>query len=90
MARSVVNENVTVNDGVWYESTSEPGWQWKANTSSDEVVGHMFAYPLIYDLVAEDDDAMKDEVAALMDDIVGRSHSMVFLLRESCRMCENL
>ena len=71
MARSVVDENTTVHDkGVWHESSSEPGWKWKGDTSSDEVVGHMFAYPLVYDLVAEDN-AMKDEVVNLMDDIIG-------------------
>ena len=72
MARSVVDENVTVDGEAWHDSSSEPGWRWKGDTSSDEVVGHMFAYPLIYDLVAEDSAAMKDEVINLMDDIIGK------------------
>lgn len=38
MARSVVEENVSV-DGDWYNSSSEPGWKWKGDTSSDEVGG---------------------------------------------------
>ena len=72
MARSVVNENTTVDDQeAWHESSAEPGWKWKGDTSSDEVVGHMFAYPLVYDLVA-DDAAMKDEVVNLVDDIIGK------------------
>lgn len=73
MARSVVDENTTVYGEEWHESLAEPGWQWKGDTSSDEVVGHMFAYPLIYDLVADDDDAMREEVENLVDDIVGKS-----------------
>ena len=73
MARSVVDENVTVEGEAWHESSSEPGWQWKGDTSSDEVVGHMFAYPLVYDLVAEDDESMKEEVEGLVDDIIGKS-----------------
>lgn len=72
MARSVVDENVTVDGGNWHESSSVPGWKWKGDTSSDEVVGHMFAYPLVYDLVAEDDEAMKEEVENLIDDIIGK------------------
>jgi len=41
MARSVVEENVSV-DGDWYNSSSELGWKWKGDTSSDEVGGeHM-------------------------------------------------
>ena len=73
MARSVVDENTTVDDKeAWHESSTEPGWKWKGDTSSDEVVGHMFTYPLVYDLVAEDN-AMKDEVINLMDDIIGNT-----------------
>lgn len=37
MARSVVEENVTTGDGDWYNSTTELGWKWKGDTSSDEV-----------------------------------------------------
>ena len=73
MARSVVDENTTVDDKeAWHESSAEPGWKWKGDTSSDEVVGHMFTYPLVYDLVAEDN-AMKDEVMNLMDDVIGNT-----------------
>lgn len=53
MARSVLPVGQKIPDGKWYNSTAYPGWQWKGDTSSDEVVGHMWAYPLIYDLVAE-------------------------------------
>ena len=76
MARSVVDENVTVDGEEWHESSSEQGWLWKGDTSSDEVVGHMFAFPLVYDLVAEDDEAMKDEVETLVDDIIGKSYAV--------------
>ena len=37
MARSVVSENVTVEGGEWHNSSTEPGWKWKGDTSSDEV-----------------------------------------------------
>eukprot|EP01116_Phalansterium_solitarium_P014972 TRINITY_DN3293_c0_g2_i1.p2 TRINITY_DN3293_c0_g2~~TRINITY_DN3293_c0_g2_i1.p2 ORF type:complete len:654 (+),score=269.04 TRINITY_DN3293_c0_g2_i1:3242-5203(+) len=54
MARSVLKKtDPPPTDGKWYNSTVFPEWIWKGDTSSDEVVGHMFAYPLIHDLVAE-------------------------------------
>lgn len=89
MARSVVDENSTVDGEAWHDSSSEPGWRWKGNTSSDEVVGHMFAYPLIYDLVAEDDDTMKEEVESIVDDIIGKYIDQLFFLLVSrvCTFC---
>lgn len=70
MARSVVDENVSVS-GDWYNSSSEPGWKWKGDTSSDEVVGHMFAYPIVYDLVASTPEE-KNQVRELLDEVVGK------------------
>ena len=70
MARSVVKDNVTVVGGVWHESDSIPGWKWKGDTSSDEVVGHMWAYPLVHDLVADSDED-RQSVRNLVDSIVG-------------------
>ena len=37
MARSVVTENDTVEGDDWHNSTSDPGWKWLGDTSSDEV-----------------------------------------------------
>ena len=31
----------------WRNSTTRPGWVWKADTSSDELTGHTFFYPLL-------------------------------------------
>lgn len=41
--------------GVWRDS-ADGEHEWKADTSSDELVGHFFAYTLYYDLVAEDEE----------------------------------
>lgn len=38
--------------GVWHASTVMPGWTWKGDTSSDEVVGHVLACSTYYHLVA--------------------------------------
>lgn len=36
-------------------------WEWKGDTSSDEIVGHFFAYPIAYDLLP--DEELKRQVA---------------------------
>eukprot|EP01012_Entosiphon_sulcatum_P007568 TRINITY_DN13878_c0_g1_i1.p1 TRINITY_DN13878_c0_g1~~TRINITY_DN13878_c0_g1_i1.p1 ORF type:complete len:778 (-),score=92.44 TRINITY_DN13878_c0_g1_i1:7-2340(-) len=40
-------------DGHWHNSTAYLGWVWKGDTSSDEIAGHLFVYPIVYDLLAE-------------------------------------
>jgi len=55
--------------GEWYNSTVYPGWKWKANTSSDEIVGHLFLYPIFYDLMAKTPQE-KERAANLALDIV--------------------
>lgn len=54
MARSVAftNDTSQIGDG-WYNSTAIPGFSWWGDTSSDEISGHMYVYPLLFDLVAE-------------------------------------
>ncbi len=39
-------------DGFWY-FTKDGEWEWKADTSSDELVGHFFAYAIAYDLLPD-------------------------------------
>ena len=51
-------------DGEWH-TTADGQWKWKADTSSDEIVGHYFVYGLYYDLVAND--AEKAVIRALVD-----------------------
>ena len=36
-----------------------------------QIVGHMFAYPVVYDLVADNDEE-KQEVAAVLESIIGQ------------------
>ena len=71
MARSVVRDTVKVSGGTWHNSSYYKGWKWKGDTSSDEVVGHMFALSIAYDLIAESIEE-KDQVFQLIDDIVGK------------------
>ena len=53
-------------EGEWHESTVEPGWQWKADTSSDELSGHFFAWGVYYDYVAKGDPAEEKRVEELV------------------------
>ncbi len=44
----------------WHR-TEDGEWEWKGDTSSDEIVGHFFAYPIAYDLLPDED--LKQQVA---------------------------
>jgi hypothetical protein len=67
-ARSFIRTGVDVqpSDGEWHD-TPDRQWRWKGDTSSDEIVGHYFVYPLYHDLVAED--AEKPALRAVIDRI---------------------
>jgi len=54
-------------DGEWHVS-ADGKWKWKGDTSSDEIAGHMFAYPIFYELVAKGE--MKERVKGLVDRIM--------------------
>ena len=67
-ARSLikVGDDVQPKDGEWHDA-AEKGWRWKGDTSSDEIVGHYFAYAIYYDLVADADE--KKQLRAALDRI---------------------
>ena len=62
------------SDKLWkvYEprwpKSADGKWYWKSDTSSDELDGHYFFYPLYYDLCA-DTDAEKDRVREVVRDV---------------------
>ncbi len=69
VARSYVAiDESTGHDGEWHIS-ADGKWKWKGDTSSDEIVGHMFAYPLFYELVANGE--MKERVKAVVQKLMG-------------------
>lgn len=70
MARSVVKSTVAVSGDTWHNSSVNRGWQWKGDTSSDEVVGHMFAYPIVYELLAKSS-SERALVGQIINNIVG-------------------
>ena len=67
-ARSFIRRGVDVQpgDGEWHD-TPDKEWRWKGDTSSDEIVGHYFVYPIYLDLVAGDDE--KEPLRAALDRI---------------------
>lgn len=62
------------SDGLWkaYEprwpKSADGEWYWKSDTSSDELDGHYFFYPLYHDLVA-DTEAEKERVREVIRDL---------------------
>jgi hypothetical protein len=67
-ARSFIKpgEDIQPKDGEWHDSRDKQ-WRWKGDTSSDEIVGHYFVYPLYIELVA--DESEKPQLRAVVDRI---------------------
>ena len=61
-----IGEDQQPKDGEWHD-TPDRLWRWKGDTSSDEIVGHYFVYPIYYDLVAEE--AEKPALRAVVERI---------------------
>jgi hypothetical protein len=68
VARSVIpiDRDPKRHRGEWHRSADNQWW-WKADTSSDEVVGHYFAYQVYYDVAA--DEAEKQEIRGYVERI---------------------
>jgi hypothetical protein len=73
-------------DALW--RAYEPRWPrsqdgkyfWKSDTSSDELDGHYYFYPLYYDLVAESEEekaAVRDVVRQLTDHLLAHNYRLV-------------
>ena len=59
----------TCVDDCWYTSPTMDGWVYKGDTSSDELSGHMAAYAMLYDHVAQTP-KQKDRVLKLYDGLM--------------------
>lgn len=71
-ARSIVPSSAPKpQHGEWHKS-SDGKWWWKGDTSSDEVVGHYFAYAVYYDLCAtpEEKEQIRQVVSRITDHII--------------------
>ncbi len=75
ISRSIVRDD---EGSVWESKLTQDNWHqetweeqehvWKDDTSSDELAGHFFGFPVFYDLCAKTQDE-KDEIAAYADEV---------------------
>jgi hypothetical protein len=67
-------------DGIWH-FTSDGEWEWKADTSSDEIVGHFFAYSVVYDLAADEDlkKRLREVVSRIADHLIDHHYNLTDL-----------
>lgn len=54
-ARAIRRREEPRDPGGEWHWTADGEWEWKGDTSSDELVGHFFAYAVAYDLLPDDD-----------------------------------
>ncbi len=67
-------------DGIW-RFTADGEWEWKADTSSDEIVGHFFAYSVVYDLAADEDlkKRLRGAVSRIADHLIDHRYDLTDL-----------
>jgi hypothetical protein len=73
-----VGTDVQPTDGEWHD-TADRQWRWKGDTSSDEIVGHYFVYPIYYDLVAEESEkpALRAVVERITNHILDNNYQLI-------------
>jgi len=79
-ARSFVAAGQRKDHGEWHP-TPDGQWLWKADTSSDESVGHYYGYALYFDLVANaaEKTAILKVVARLTDHLIRNDYDLIDL-----------
>ncbi len=80
-ARAIVRDgeqNVFLLQGSWHRSKVDPAVQWKGNTSSDELDGHYFIYPLYYDLVADESEkkSLVSSIRRITDHLLAHNYQL--------------
>ncbi len=66
-ARSFERRGYKYGDKAWRRA-EDPGWDWKSTTSSDEAIGHMFAYGVIAEVL--DVTEIREKAIMLMDTLM--------------------
>ena len=66
-SRSFERAGYNVGDEPW-RPTEDPEWDWKSTTSSDEAIGHIFAFGAIAELVDQPD--LRDKAIMLIDTLM--------------------
>lgn len=73
-----VGEDEQPKDGEWHD-TPDKTWRWKGDTSSDEIVGQYFVYPIYYDLAADESEkpALRDAVDRITNHILDNRFQLI-------------
>ena len=64
----------------WYASPVNAGWCYMSDTSSDEIVGHLSIYPIVFDLVAElpwEKQAVASTIRNIVDYILANNYTLI-------------
>jgi hypothetical protein len=71
-------QDVQPQDGEWHD-TPDKQWRWKGDTSSDEIVGHYFVYPIYFDLVATDAEkpALRAVIERITNHILDNNYQLI-------------
>jgi hypothetical protein len=66
-SRSFLRRGYKYDHDAWRRA-EDPEWDWKATTSSDEAIGHIFVYGTIAELI--DDEALREQAVMLIDTLM--------------------
>ncbi|GAB4016815.1 hypothetical protein GCM10028808_46440 [Spirosoma migulaei] len=68
-----------LSDPERWQHSPQPGWDWKSTTSSDEVIGHIFAFGAMAELV--DDKNLQRRAITLIDTVMSHilSHNLYLI-----------
>jgi hypothetical protein len=87
-ARSFIRVGVDAQpkDGEWHD-TPDGQWRWKGDTSSDEIVGHYFVYPIYFDLVADEGEkpALRAAIERITTHILDNGYQLIDMDGERTR-----
>lgn len=67
-ARSFERVGYALHDRKVWINAPDPEWEWKSTTSSDEAIGHIFAFAVLAELV--DDAPIKNKAIGLIDSMM--------------------
>ena len=80
-ARSYIRKGDPMPHGGEWHWTSDGQYYWKADTSSDEIVGHFFIFTIAYDLLPDADlkQRIKETATRVMDHIIKHGYYLIDL-----------
>jgi hypothetical protein len=80
-ARSFELHGFHVSDPQAWRTRKEQDFEWKGTTSSDELVGTIFFYSVVYDLIGKENKELRQRIAKLVGSIVGHivDHNLYYV-----------